>query len=128
MSAPLLEPLFEWYYSDTPAPTRKKTKHMKILCVGMSRSGTDSLAQALRILGYGKVYHGWTWVREPNDSVTWRKLYDATYRGKEGMTQEDWDGLLGDCEVVTDQHCAGTSLNPLSPRPFILLSVGGCKD
>lgn len=36
-----VQPFFEWLYSNTPPPRRHKTKDMQILCLGMSRSGTD---------------------------------------------------------------------------------------
>ncbi|KPI43233.1 uncharacterized protein AB675_6777 [Cyphellophora attinorum] len=39
-------------------PPRERTVPMQVLCVGMSRSGTESLKEALVILGYEGCYHG----------------------------------------------------------------------
>lgn len=68
-----------------------------------------ALAQALRMLGYGKVYHGWNAVQEYQDNIIWRKAYRAQYEGGPPMGAQDWDDLLGDCEAVTDQYAAGRS-------------------
>lgn len=52
---PTLEDAF---YALTPVK-QKRTKPMEVLALGLSRSGTDSLRNALEILGYSHVWHGY---------------------------------------------------------------------
>ncbi|KAH6621582.1 hypothetical protein B0J18DRAFT_411313 [Chaetomium sp. MPI-SDFR-AT-0129] len=42
-----------------PPPPRTRTRPMEVLCVGLPRTGTESLQQALMALGYEHTYHGW---------------------------------------------------------------------
>ena len=83
---------------------------MKVLALGLSRSGTDSLKQALHILGYNDVYHGFS---VPSAPASERKAWVDLGRRKWGpgpssspITREDFDKILGRCEAVTDQPCA----------------------
>lgn len=48
---------------------------MEVLCVGMPRTGTESLQKALLTLGYDYTYHGWDVIfEEPNYSEQWARL------------------------------------------------------
>lgn len=48
---------------------------MEVLCVGLPRSGTESLQHALLTLGYDHTYHGWDIIYEqPNYAQQWVKL------------------------------------------------------
>jgi Sulfotransferase domain len=49
--------LCERFYSSTEPPPRVRTKPMQVLCVGLPRSGTESLQKALLRLGYDYTYH-----------------------------------------------------------------------
>ena len=47
----------EWFYAMPEPPPRERTKPMQVLCVGFPRSGTESLQNALLMLGYDHTYH-----------------------------------------------------------------------
>ncbi|KAI1104090.1 hypothetical protein F4804DRAFT_308213 [Jackrogersella minutella] len=51
--------VLEWAYSLPEPPKRERTKPMQVLCVGLPRSGTESLQHALLKLGYDHTLHGW---------------------------------------------------------------------
>jgi hypothetical protein len=56
-------------------PPRARTKPMEVICVGMPRSGTESLQHALIKLGYNHTFHGWDITfEEPNYSQQWVRL------------------------------------------------------
>lgn len=78
-----------------------------ILCLGMARTGTASLAAALRILGVEKVHHGLD-IRE--DDPQWTVLSRAadasfpvlpTYTGKP-FSRAEWDEVFGPYDAVSD--------------------------
>ena len=62
----------EWLYSLLEPPKRERKKPMEVICIGMPRSGTESLQHALIKLGYDHTYHGWDINFEsPNYSQQW---------------------------------------------------------
>lgn len=62
-------------YAVKSPPPRQRTKPMEVLCVGLPRSGTESLQTALLMLGYDHTYHGWDIIfEEPNYAQEWVKL------------------------------------------------------
>lgn len=62
-------------YSMPEPPPRRRHKPMEVLCVGLPRSGTESLQHALLTLGYDHTYHGWDIIYEqPNYAQQWVKL------------------------------------------------------
>lgn len=80
----------------------QRTVPMKLLCFGLSRSGTSSLRQALLDLGYADVYHFASILNEnPPDAELWLEALDCKQKG-EKYGRRNWDALLGHCEAVTD--------------------------
>ncbi|CAK1360307.1 uncharacterized protein RHO25_003616 [Cercospora beticola] len=80
---------------------------LKVLCLGLSRTGTASLRQALLDLGYSDVYHYAAILNEnPRDAEMWNDALDAKYdpsgTHKKPFTRKDWDQLLGHCMATTD--------------------------
>ncbi|KAM3421675.1 hypothetical protein BST61_g2060 [Cercospora zeina] len=80
---------------------------LKLLCLGLSRTGTASLRQALIDLGYSDVYHYASIMNEnPRDAEMWNDALDAKFDAssthKKPFTREDWDQLLGHCMATTD--------------------------
>ncbi|KAK0642865.1 hypothetical protein B0T16DRAFT_414869 [Cercophora newfieldiana] len=92
---------------DTTAPPPKR--EMKVLALGLFRTGTYSMSQALTTLGYANVYHGLNSMGNNSDWAILGNAADATfpslptYRGPGNeFTRQEWDGIWGSCEAVTD--------------------------
>lgn len=67
--------LEDYVYAMPEPPPRKRTKPMEVLCVGMPRTGTESLQHALLRLGYDHTFHGWDIIYEqPNYCPQWVRL------------------------------------------------------
>ena len=91
-----------------PEPNRRRDRPMQVLCLGISRSGTESLRAALILLGYDGVAHGFEWwLDRVHDSITWTSMAQAKFRsaGHESvspLTRDDFDRVLGDRAATTD--------------------------
>lgn len=87
-----------------PHRTRTPSKPMRVLALGLPRSGTDSLRTALATLGYTTIWHGFEMpLSRPNESASWVPLLRAKAAGDDSPGQTfNWDVLLGDCDVVMD--------------------------
>ncbi|KAG6353260.1 hypothetical protein INS49_007559 [Diaporthe citri] len=99
--------LENYVYSMPEPPPRKRHKPMEVLCVGMPRSGTESLQHALLTLGYDHTYHGWDIIYEqPNYAQQWvklcRKKWFGPLDGNNDFTAADFDPLIGHSVAVTD--------------------------
>lgn len=88
-----------------------KLKHyrvvpMKVLVLGLSRTGTSSLRQAFFDLGISDVYHFTSIVNEnPPDAKLWVRALEWKLEDKGTWTKGDWDALLGHCMAVSDHPC-----------------------
>lgn len=106
-----------WYflerrvYALTPPPPRTRKHPMEVICVGLPRSGTESLQQALLMLGYDHTYHGWDIIYDEQCySPGWVALARRKWFGHDGqgggghdtITAADFDALLGHSVAVTD--------------------------
>ncbi|CCT65189.1 uncharacterized protein FFUJ_02111 [Fusarium fujikuroi IMI 58289] len=89
------------YPLNPPNRLRDNGKQMEVLCLGLSRSGTDSLRSALRILGYSDVYHGFV-ITSPQreDCAFWVPLMRRKLRNPNFRESIDFDSVLGNCEAV----------------------------
>jgi hypothetical protein len=58
------------------ASVRPAEKPMRVLCLGLSRTGTVSLRIALADLGY-RPYHGFSLMENPPDSYIWREALNT---------------------------------------------------
>ncbi|OAA65324.1 hypothetical protein SPI_02111 [Niveomyces insectorum RCEF 264] len=111
---------------------------MEVICVGLPRSGTESLQQALLMLGYDYTYHGWDIVFEnPVYSPGWvalarRKWYSRCSNGdgagddeKPSIMAADFDALLGHAVAVTDAaaSCFATEMIAAYPDAKVVLNV-----
>ncbi|KAK5995394.1 hypothetical protein PT974_03798 [Cladobotryum mycophilum] len=106
------------------------TPNPPILCMGMARTGTASLAAALQILGVNRVHHGITSCRD--DSLDWEwdvldRAADATfpvlptYTGKP-FSRAEWDEVFGSYDAVTDvASFYATSLIRAYPEARVIL-------
>ncbi|KAL6859863.1 hypothetical protein ACO1O0_003887 [Amphichorda felina] len=76
-------------------------REMKVLSVGLPRTGSTSIAAALSILGYQGVYHTSKAMNRPGDWAILEAAADATYTGQP-FTRADWDALYAPFEATTD--------------------------
>ncbi|KAA8573173.1 hypothetical protein EYC84_003682 [Monilinia fructicola] len=76
---------------------------MKVLILGLGRTGTASMRAAMRELGYVDTYHMMSAsIENPPDCLLWRDAFDAKYHNGPAFTRADWDQLLGHCQAVCD--------------------------
>ncbi|KAF7717513.1 P-loop containing nucleoside triphosphate hydrolase [Penicillium ucsense] len=99
------QPATDIFTSDTCIDRRKchRTVPMKVLALGVGRTGTASLRKALERLGYVKCYHMMcASVENPPDCLMWHDALNAKYKGIGEFGRKEWDQLLGDCQAVCD--------------------------
>ncbi|KAF7309000.1 hypothetical protein MKEN_01100900 [Mycena kentingensis (nom. inval.)] len=76
---------------------------LQVLVVGFPRTGTASMHEALRILGYHDVHHMFNVLKNPPEADMWLEALQAKFEGRgTPYTRADWDQLLGHCAAVTD--------------------------
>lgn len=102
---------------------------MKVLALGLPRTGSASIAEALTILGYKNVHHGIKAIDDPDSWKVISRAADATfpvlptYTGKP-FTREQWDELYGTCEAGTDMAALfATQLVDAYPEAKVILVV-----
>ncbi|KAJ5929839.1 P-loop containing nucleoside triphosphate hydrolase protein [Penicillium verhagenii] len=104
----------------------KNPAQMKILVLGLPRTGTQSLASALNLLGYEKVYHMKdNFVR--GDHAFWSQAMDAKFAGQgKSVDRKAFDQLFaGEYMAVSDYPAAMFSDELITSYPsakVILLS------
>ncbi|KAK4503656.1 hypothetical protein PRZ48_004571 [Zasmidium cellare] len=110
-------------------PNKKRDRPLEVLAVGLSRTGTDSLRQALLELGYQNVYHGFSYGASPNDCIQWIRLGQAQENGdKAFLNAKEFDRILGDCDAVTDIPPAGFAHELLDVFPDAKVIVNYRED
>ena len=73
---------------------------MKVLILGLGRTGTASMRMAMKQLGYVDTYHMMSAsIENPPDALLWQDAFTAKYQGIGKFCREDWDQLLGHCQV-----------------------------
>lgn len=104
-------------------------REMKVLALGLPRTGSASIADALTILGYENVHHGIKAIDSVEDWKVIHRAADATfpvlptYTGKP-FTRDEWDELYGPCEAGTDMAALfATQLFQIYPEAKVLLVV-----
>ncbi|KAJ6781198.1 hypothetical protein PWT90_07837 [Aphanocladium album] len=115
------------------ATSRHVQKETKILSLGLPRTGSASIASALRILGF-ETCHGLDLL---DSKVAWdvmERAADAsyptlpTYTGVP-FTREQWDELFGPYEVVTDLGSTfGPQLIQVYPDAKVILVIREFKS
>lgn len=91
----------------SPPPSERPNRPTLVLSLGMPRTGTASMAEAFRILGYQDVWHGVDALDTPSDWHILNRAVDSTfpnlpsYNGRP-FRRADWDELWGHCECITD--------------------------
>jgi hypothetical protein len=112
---------------------RKQDQPMQVLALGLSRTGTDSLRQALLILGYHECYHGiFQIIHRMCDVPQFIRLLHARSIGRQDViTSEAFEKVLGDCTAVSDEPCCllGPEMIRSYPEAKVILNrrIGGGK-
>ncbi|KAK4540175.1 hypothetical protein LTR36_009761 [Oleoguttula mirabilis] len=90
--------------TDIDRRTRHRTVPLEVLSLGMPRTGTLSMQEALSTLGYATPYHYVSIFANARDADMWLPAFRAKAAGKP-FTRREWDQLLGHCGAVTDVPC-----------------------
>lgn len=113
-----------------PKRVRPKDKPMQVICVGLPRSATESLQQALLILGYDHTYHGWDVVFEqPCYAVQWvnlaKKKWNGTSDGDCHISAAEFDEIIGHSVAVTDMaaSCFAAEMIEAYPHAKVILNT-----
>ncbi|KAH8657969.1 putative NAD dependent epimerase/dehydratase [Xylariales sp. PMI_506] len=100
------KPFTDIFTSDTDIDRRQcvRTVPMKVLILGLGRTGTASMRAAMKQLGYVDTYHMMNAsIENPPDALLWMDALKAKYDGVgRPFTRQDWDKLLGNCQAVCD--------------------------
>ncbi|KAL8846063.1 MAG: hypothetical protein Q9221_008825 [Calogaya cf. arnoldii] len=101
---------FPDYFIEEDVDRRKCTRvvPMKVLVIGMLRTGTLSMQAALEDLGYKSTHHMHKVFQNPGSECSmWKEALEAKYQNKgRKFTRKDWDQLLGHCQAVVDVPAA----------------------
>jgi hypothetical protein len=83
---------------------------LKVIGTGFGRTGTDSMREALNILGFGPCHHMFEVIAHPEQRRLWRDLAQGA--------APDWEQLFAGYASWTGPPpiTGGTSLPPI-PRP-----------
>lgn len=107
-------------------PPRIRTQPMQIIAVGISRSGTESLQQALHSLGIGHIWHGYDSILRPFCLEEWYKIASKKYNHPVGsediktglkITREDFDTIIGHCVGISDLPAAAYARELIAAYP-----------
>ncbi|CAK7209963.1 hypothetical protein SBRCBS47491_000624 [Sporothrix bragantina] len=100
------KPATDIFTNDTDIDRRSCTRKvpMKVLLLGLGRTGTASMREAMTQLGYVDTYHMMSCsIENPPDALLWMDALRAKYDGVgKPFTRADWDKLLGRCQAVCD--------------------------
>ncbi|KAI1096424.1 hypothetical protein F5B19DRAFT_146074 [Rostrohypoxylon terebratum] len=103
---------------------------MKVLVLGMPRTGTQSLADALERLGISPVYHMREVGKNKHQSL-WIEALDAKFEDRgEPFNREKFDQILGSYEALSDYPAAifPEELMAAYPEASVILSVRRSED
>ncbi|KAJ5272973.1 hypothetical protein N7478_008098 [Penicillium angulare] len=122
-------------YGFPPPTPYKRTKPVQVLCLGMPRTGTESLSVALQTIGL-ETYHGWDIVFETDGSKLQhcnelvQRKYSGARDGNVSISSAEFDILLGDCEAVinTLPLLFAPELVEAYPDAKVILNLRGSRD
>lgn len=109
--------IFTPYQTDIDRRKCTRTKPMKILALGLGRTGTASLRAALHELGYETYHMMNASVENPPDCLCWMDAFAAKYEGKGKFGRREWDALLGHCSAVSDWPAVAFSKELIETYP-----------
>lgn len=128
---PVPDQLLHFLYGLPPPTTEKRKEPMQVLAVGISRSATESLREALHVLGYNHTHHGFDTVLPPSSLEAIYRLLQKKYTtapspGKTSkLTAEDFDTVLSGSVGVSDLLAAefAPELIDAYPNAKVILNV-----
>ncbi|KAK5120739.1 hypothetical protein LTR85_006097 [Meristemomyces frigidus] len=92
--------------TDIDRTTCRRTVPLEVLSLGMPRTGTLSMQEALSMLGYPTPYHYVSIFENARDADMWIPALRAKAQGRgKPFGRREWDQLLGHCGAVTDTPC-----------------------
>ncbi|QIX01340.1 hypothetical protein AMS68_006857 [Peltaster fructicola] len=106
------------------ADTKQQHSGMQVLSLGMSRTGTASMKEALHILGHQRVHHAYELYTHPEQCVKWLAAWDAKAKcDKTALQRHTWDELLEGYTAVTDMPavCFAQELIEAYPQAKVIL-------
>lgn len=119
--------------SAPPTSQPPRTKQLALINLGLPRTGTKSLRNALQILGFENVYHYDTILpnEHPEHCLAWNEAFKLKYCSPTGTSRLNWTGeewdtkILSPYECLSDNPCISFALELLSAYPDakVLLSV-----
>jgi hypothetical protein len=127
----LIDSIFHYVYGLPPPTTTTRNEPMQILAVGISRSATESLREALHILGFNHTFHGFDTILPPSSLEAIYRLLQKKYTtsAKQGetnkLTASDFDTVLSNCVGVSDLLAAefATELITAYPNAKVILNT-----
>ena len=119
--------LYQWIWPLKP-PRRSRTVEMRVLALGLPRTGTTSLAQALAELGFNHTYHGIDTVDYPADTVAWCELLDRKQHGRRPLEAEAFDSVIGHCQAVADTPCCNFAEELIQAYPTAQIIINHRPD
>ena len=94
-----------------------RTVPMEVLSLGMCRTGTLSMREAFRTLGYPNPYHFTAILPNIKDADVWNEIFHAKIDHGRNPTRAELDQVLGDSGAVTDAPCAVLASDLLKAYP-----------
>ncbi|KAJ7827607.1 P-loop containing nucleoside triphosphate hydrolase protein, partial [Mycena olivaceomarginata] len=86
--------------SKSSTELKTRTVPMRVLVLGFPCTGTSSMRDALRMLGYNDTHHMDSVFRDPSQIWPWTAaIYDMIYGKGKPYGRAEWDSLLGDCQA-----------------------------
>ncbi|KAL3475531.1 hypothetical protein BJX99DRAFT_157738 [Aspergillus californicus] len=125
---------------NVPTQPLQRKEPMQVLAVGISRSGTESLQQALHTLGYNHTHHGFDTLLPPYDLQNVYRLLKKKYATPPTpgstpgstpgpkLTAEDFDTILGNSVGVCDLFAAEFAPELIAAYPDAKIILNTRKD
>lgn len=108
-----------------------------MLVLGLGRTGSGSMAEALRRLGYPRVHHGLEHALGSKELLCLERAAEATFPSlqhageprPEPFTRRDWDEVFGDYDVVTEAGSIfALQLIEAYPEAKVILTDRDCDE